>query len=192
MSMTLEEALAKIDTLSKTNEDLVSRVGTLEIANTDLIQERKDLKDKLKAGSNDEQLKAELDNYKSKLDEVTKANDTLKADYDKDLNSLRMTGMLKDMGIETHNTDALNSVAELALSEATYQDGAFVYLNEDGTTRFNEANNAYSVLDKVNELKEGDKSYLFKQPKGGGAGDKPATPDAKPDINDIINRGLKY
>lgn len=174
--MTIEDAQAKIEQLEATNSNLVNRVNTLEVANTDLITERKELKTKLKEGSNDEQLKAELENYKTQLETVTEERDNQSSNYEKDLNSLRMMAQLKEMGVETHNADALTSVAELVLSDATYNDGAFNYLNEDGTTRFNDANNAYSVQDKVNDLREGEKSYLFKQPTGGGATGKAGEP----------------
>ena len=187
--MTEEE----IAVLQETNQQLQDRVTQLESINISLVDQKKVLKEKLQEGSTDEALKAELDNYKSQLEQVQLEKDNLSSDYQKDLNSLRMTGILKDMNVETHNLDALNAVAELTLQGATYKDGAFVYLNEDGTTIFNDANQSFSVQDRINALKEGDKSYLFKQPSGGGATpSEDSTPKGKPSINDIVNAGLKY
>lgn len=162
--MTEEE----IKALQDTNKELVSRVSQLESINISLVDQKKELKQKLEDGVTDEELKAELDNYKVQLEGVQVEKDNLSNEYQKELNSLRMVTMLKEMGVETHNIDALNAVAELTLSDASYKDGAFVYLNEDGTTIFNDENKSFSVQDKINQLKEGEKSYLFKQPTGGG------------------------
>ena len=170
--MTEEE----IQALQDTNKELTSRITQLESINISLVEQKKELKQKIENGVTDEELKAELDNYKTQLEQVALEKDNLSNDYEKDLNGLRMVATLKEMGVEAHNIDALNAVAELTLSDATYKDGGFVYLNEDGTTIFNDANQSFSVQDKVNALKESDKQYLFKQPNGGGATGQDAKP----------------
>jgi len=187
--MTEEE----IKALQETNQKLTERVNQLESINIDLVDQKKELKQKLTEGANDEQLKAELENYKAKLSEVEAATEQIKAEYQAETNKLHMVAMLKAQGVEAHNDDAFNAIAELALQGAEFKDGAFMYPNEDGTTKFNEANEAYSVLDKVNELKSSDKSYFFKQATGGGGGESTPPPNTgKPDINEILNAGLQY
>jgi len=48
----------------------------------------------------------------------------------------------------------------------------------------------YRIL--LDELKEGDKSYLFTKATGGGASDTTTAPTPSNDINSIIDAGLKY
>lgn len=167
--MTEEEIAA----LQKTNTDLVARVGQLESINTDLVDQKKELKKKLENGITDDQLKAELDNYKNQLSTVEADKAELEGNYKKELNTLNMVNQLKAAGVEAHNEDAFNSIAQLVLDGAEFEDGAFKYQNEDGTTRFNQANAAYSITDKVEELRGSEKSYFFKQPTGGGGGKLP-------------------
>ena len=181
----------QITELQSTNKSLTERVNQLESINTDLVDQKKELKQKLADGATDEDMKAELANYKEQLDQVESDKQSLQDGYTKELNGLQMASQLKEMGVEVHNSDAMNAVVELALQDATYKDGGFQFLNDDGTTRFNESNKDYSLQDKINSLKESDKSYLFKQATGGGKEDIPTAP-TKPDFNDILNAGLKY
>ncbi len=166
----------EIEELQNTNKQLTERVNQLESINTDLVTQKKDLKQKIEEGVTDEELKLELDNYKAQLAEVESDKESLRDGYTKELNGLHMIQQLREMGIQAQNSDAMNSVGELVLQDATYKDGGFVFLNEDGTTKFNEANKDFSVMDKINELKGGDKSYLFKEATGGGAETAPAVP----------------
>ena len=179
--MTEEEVKA----LQEANAKLVERVNQLESINIDLVDQKKELKQKLTDGATDEQLKLELDNYKQKLSEIEEEANSKQATYQAEISKLHMVQMLKSQGVTAHNDDAFNAIAELALDGAEFKDGAFVYPNEDGTTKFNEANEAYSVLDKVNELRSGDKSYFFKQDTGGGGGD--TTPPPSKPADDVAN-----
>ena len=179
--------------LKATNDSLVARVNQLESINTDLVDQKKQLKQKLEDGSTDEELKAELNNYKQQLEQVEADKAEITANYRGELNTLNMVNALKEAGIEAQNNDALSAIANLALDGAEYKDGSFMYANDDGTTKFNEANKSYGIIDRVNELKGGDKSYLFAPIQGGGGVNKTSvTPDKKTDINAIINAGLKY
>lgn len=184
-----EEEIAQ---LQETNKTLTQRVNQLESINTDLVGQKKELKKKLEDGFNDEDMKRELDNYKSQLEQVEKDKVELQNGYTKQISSLHMKQMLKDMGVSVHNSDALEAVAELALSEATYKDGGFVFLNKDGTTRFNDANKDYSLNDKINDLKQSDKSYLFKQAIGGGADDSKKTPPQNKNNIDAIRASYTF
>lgn len=170
--MTEEE----IKELQETNNELVKKVGFLEKDLAKAIIKRDEAKKALEDNSGDTELLKELENYKTKLDEVTTENGNLKGEYETNLNGMRMMAQLKEMGIETHNSDALQSLTDIVLSDATYKDGAFVYLDEENTTRFNEANKPFGIIDRVNEVKESDKGYLFKQPTGGGATGKTGEP----------------
>ncbi len=185
--MTPEE----IQALQDTNKELTERVNQLESINTDLVTQKKDLKQKIEDGVTDEDMKLELDNYKAQLAQVESDKESLRDGYTSELNGLHMLQQLKEMGVEAHNSDAMNAVSELVLQDATYKDGSFVFLNEDGTTKFNESNKDFSIQDKINQMKESDKSYLFKVATGGGATDAPQAP-TKPGINDILNAGLTY
>ena len=170
--MTPEE----IQALQDTNKELTERVNQLESINTDLVTQKHDLKQKIEDGVTDEDMKLELTNYKEQLAQVESDKESLRDGYTKELNGLHMMQQLREMGVEAHNSDAMNAVSELVLQDATYKDGSFVFLNSDGTTRFNESNKDFSIQDKINEMKESDKSYLFKAATGGGATDTPSTP----------------
>ncbi len=186
--MTEEEITA----LQETNKALTTRVNQLESINTDLVEQRADLKQKIADGSTDEELKAELANYKAQLSTVEADRTEIENNFKADIASLNMINELKASGVLAHNDDALKAISQMALQDAKFDDGAFVYLNEDGTTRFNDEQKPYSVIDKVNELKGGDKSYFFKEPQGGGgAGDKPDIAP-KTDINSVLDAGLTY
>ena len=188
--MTEEE----IQALQDTNKQLTERVNQLESINTDLVAQKKDLKQKVEDGVTDEDMKAELANYKAQLDQVESDKQSLTDGYTKEMNSMKMASQLKEMGVEVHNTDAMNAVVELTLNEATYKDGGFVFLNEDGTTKFNNANKDFSIQDKINELKGGDKSYLFKASTGGGASEAPSPPQQTGvgSLVDDINKAMNY
>lgn len=187
--MTPEE----IELLQKTNADLVARIGQLESINVDLVSQKKDLKKKLEEGYSDEDVRKELDNYKSQVANIETEKAELQADYDGKLNKLTMKNVLRDLDIEGQTPEALETIAGLMLDGATPKDGSFLYLNEDGTTKFNDNQTEYSITDRINELKESGNSYHFKEATGGGGGKTPATPkDEKPSINDIVNRGLSY
>jgi hypothetical protein len=116
----------------------------------------------------------------------------LSDNYTKEVNSLKMNDALRLSGVQAMNSDAMSAIAELVMEGASYEDG-FVWKNEDGSTIYNESNKPYGIMDKVNELREGSKSYLFKQPTGGGpTGEVPGKSTDNMSINDIINAGLKY
>ncbi len=187
--MTDEELKA----LEETNKSLVERVQQLESINTDLVSQKKELKNKLEDGLSDDEAKAEILNLKALLESSQGEREQLETTHKGEVNSMRMRGVLRDANVNAQNSDAMESLSSLMLEGASYEDG-FVWKNEDGTTRYNEQNKPYGIIDKVNELKGGDKSYLFAPIKGGGGGDStPAAPSTdKPNINDIINAGLKY
>ena len=190
--MELEQALAKIKELESTNADLVTRVGTLETNNNDLVMQREQLKAKIKEGTGDETLKAELDNYKEQLASVEADKEAIKGEFTSKLSKLQMMQTLKESGVQAQNDDAMNAIVDLVAQRAVYDDGAFKFVKEDGTTRFTDGDKPYGVIDAVNELKESEKAYLFKAQTGGGMTETPAVPNSKPDINSIIDAGLKY
>ena len=190
--MNEEELKAKLAELEETNKSLVESVGKLEKANTDLVSQRTELKEKIKANSGDEELKKELDAYKLQLEEVEADKEALVGDFTHKLASKDMVQQLSALGVKTHNADALNMVSDLILNDAKYEDGAFKFVTEDNTTRFNDSNKPFNLQDKVNELKESDKSYLFVPSNGGGATDTTTAPAPQTDINSIINAGLTY
>jgi len=174
--MNEEELKAKLAELEETNKSLVESVGKLEKANTDLVSQRTELKEKIKANSGDEELKKELDAYKLQLEEVEADKEALVGDFTHKLASKDMVQQLSALGVKTHNADALNMVSDLILNDAKYEDGAFKFVTEDNTTRFNDSNKPFNLQDKVNELKESDKSYLFVPSNGGGATDTTTAP----------------
>lgn len=189
--MTPEE----IQALKDTNESLVARVTQLESINLDLVDQKKELKIKLTEGFNDADMKAELDNYKAQLGNVESEKAELQSGFTEKLSKLQMNNILRDLGIKAQTPEALEKIAEMVLADATAtEEGAFKFLNEDKTTRFNEAKNEYGVMDKINELKEGGNSFYFAPEKGAGGGGDAPDPGAtkKTDINSIIDAGLKY
>ena len=188
--MTPEE----IEALQKTNDDLVARISQLESINIDLVDQKKELKQKLTDGFNNDDMQKELKNYKDQLAKVEADKQELEAGYTSKLSALQMKNVLRDLNVEGQTPEALDTITKLVLDGATNNDGNFAYLNEDGTTKFNESNAEYSVIDRVNELRESGNAYHFKQATGadGGKTTPTAPKNHKPDINDIINRGLKY
>lgn len=167
LDMTEEE----IKELQNTNESLVARVTQLESINIDLVDQKKELKDKLQNGFNDEDMKAELDNYKAKIGEIENEKTEIEQGYTNKLSKLQMKTLLNDLKVKGQTPEALDVIADLILAEATPgEDGTFAFLKEDKTTRFNDANKEYSVIDKINELKESGNSFYFAQEKGAGGG----------------------
>lgn len=149
-----------------TNTANVEKINSLERVNADLVAQRSEWRKNVRDMA-PEHAQKEIENLTNQLAEVSTQRDNQRAQYDTELNGLRINALLKEMGIEGQNADALSSIGQLALQGAEYKDGAFVYLNEDGTTRYNDTK-PYTVLDKINDLKESEKSYLFKQATGGG------------------------
>jgi len=191
-----EEEIAE---LKQTNEQLVSRVQQLESINSDLVSQKKELKQKLEEGASDEEVKKELENYKRRMEKMEAEKRSIQAEmqsieegYTTELNKMRLINELRASGVEAKNELALNTIADQILSEAKYEEGAFKFLNEEGTTRFNDANKPYSIIDKVNDLKETEFGIFFKEATGGDAAETPVTAQPKTDINSIIDAGLKY
>ena len=189
------ELLTKFNDIVKTSGENVKQITFLESEAKKAFEARDKAKRELLESGGNDALKAEVENLKKLLDGSKEEIEAVKAESEATLNKMRMRDMVKAAGIEAQNDDALNAVVELALDGVKYEDG-FVWQNEDGTTRYNEENKPYSVVDRINELREGDKSYLFKPQQGGGAGSG-NTPDVKADdkpagINEILNAGLSY
>ena len=185
--MTDEELKA----LQDTNSQLVERVQQLESINTDLKTQKIELKQKLQDGLTDDEAKAEIANLKTLLDNSQGEREQLETTHKGEVNAMRMRGVLRDANVNAQNSDAMEALSALVLDGASYEDG-FVWKNEDGSTRYNGSDKPYGVIDRVNELKEGDKSYLFAPVKGGGGGNPPPAEETKTDINSVLNAGLTY
>ena len=84
----------QIEELQATNKSLTERVNQLESINTDLVEQKKDLKQKIADESTDEELKAELNNYKEQLSQVEADKASLQEGYTAELNSLNMQAQL--------------------------------------------------------------------------------------------------
>ena len=182
----------EIKTLQDTNKQLTERVNQLESINVDLVDQKKEFKKKLEDGLTDDEAKAEITNLKALLDGANDEKSQLTSEHDKQINSMRMREVLRDAGVKAQNSDAMESLSSLVLDGASFDEG-FVYMNEDGTTKYNtDTNKPYGVTDRVAELRESNKSYLFEAKTGGGGGNPPAAPETKTDINSIINAGLTF
>ena len=186
--MTEEE----IQALQATNKELVAKVGFLEKDLSKAIIKRDEAKQALADNTGDEELKAELDNYKQQLSQVEQDKADIESTFTSKLAQRDMLSQLNELGVKAHNLDAMNAVTSLILEDAKYEDGSFKFLNEEGTTKFNNADKEYSIQDKVNELKESDKAYLFVADSGGGVNETSVTPPDSNNINSIIDAGLTY
>jgi len=185
--MEVEELEAKIKELEETNGQLVERVGQLESINKDLVEQKKELKEKIKEGATDEELKKELDNYKAQLEQTEQEREALKAEMTKEISTLRLSQIVEGLGIKFKNDFAREAVIEDILKEAKYEDGEFKFINEDGTTRFNEANKEYGVIDSINAIRQTDKGILIEDSKGGDAGsNKQAAPTQKTGYDEFM------
>jgi len=187
--MTEEEIAA----LQEVNKSLTERVNQLESINVSLVDQKKELKLKLEDGLTDEEAKTEINNLKALLEVSDSEKSELIDGHSQQINGMRMKDALRDAGVLAQNDDAMSAISSLVLDGSSYDDG-FLYKNEDGSTKYNEANKPYGIIDKVNELKEGNKSYLFAPIKGGGGSENhaPIAETTKTDINSIINAGLTY
>ena len=190
--MELEEALKKIEELESTNSDLVTSDKKLETANSSLVDERTTLKQKIKDGSTDDTLKAELEKAQSLLAEKDAEVEAVRTETTQELAKRDMISQLHSLGVKAHNDKALNEIANTILGEAVYEDGAFKFVDEDGTTKYNEAKKPFSIQDKINDMKSGDDSFRFAPSTGGGASDTTTAPTPSNDINSILDANLKY
>jgi len=186
--MTEEE----IQALQATNKELVAKVGFLEKDLSKAIIKRDEAKQALADNTGDDELRKELDNYKEQLSQVEQDKAEIESSFTSKLAQRDMLSQLNELGVKAHNADALQAIADLTLSDAKYEDGSFAYLKEDGTTRFSDADKPFSIQDRVNELRESDKAYLFVPATGGGATDTITAPTPNNDINSILDAGLKY
>ena len=183
----------EIEVLQATNKELVAKVGFLEKDLSKAIIKRDEAKQALADNTGDDELRNELDNYKQQLEQVGQDKADIEASFTSKLAQRDMISQLNELGVKAHNVDALNAIAELTLGDAKYDDGGFSFQKEDGTTRFNsDTDKPYSIQDKINELKDSDKNYLFVADSGGGATDTTTAPAPQTDINSIINAGLTY
>ena len=191
--MTNEEYDNKIAELEATNGELVASVKKLETANSSMVAERSELKQKIKDGSTDDTLKADLEKAQALLAEKDAEVEAVRTETTAELAKRDMISQLQSLGVKAHNDTALNEIANTILNDAQYEDGGFKFLDEDNTTRYNDAKKPYSIMDKVNAMKEGDDAFRFAVATGGGATDTTTAPaPQQSDLNSILNAGLKY
>jgi len=158
------------------------------------IDKRQDLKDLIrkttglselsedalsKLGSGDEALRSEVATLQEKLGLVTQEFDGLTGKHKQEINGMKMTDMLRSMGIdgEVWNDQAFKAVSDKMLEGAEYDNGAFVYKGEDGATVFGAGGKALTVQERISQLKEDESMYQFKPIQGGGGGQGGKSPE---------------
>ena len=186
------ELIKELEELNSTNKEGAERVNFLEREAKDAYKARDEAKAKLLDNGSDEAQKAEIANLKEVIANSEAELNGVRSESEATLNAMRMSNAISAAGVDAQNSDALEAITSLVLDGATYDDG-FTWQNDDGTTRHNEANKPYGIIDKINEIKDGSKSYLFKTNGGGGGSGEPPKTEEKPGgISAIIDAGLTY
>ncbi len=182
----------EIAALQETNNDLVSRVNQLESINVSLVDQKKELKLKLEDGLTDEEAKTEINNLKALLEVSDSEKQELIDGHSTEMKSMHMNNLLRDSKVEARVGDR-DKLISMALDGATYDEG-FKWVNEDGSTRYNDAKKPFGVIDRINEIRDSDMKYIIEPIKGGGGSENhaPTADTPKTDINSIINAGLTY
>ncbi len=189
--MTTEEFEAKILELETTNTSLVVSIGKLETANKDLLGQRQTLKDKIRDGSGDEELRAENEKLLGIVESQDERFKDVETNHKSEMDAMKLVSMFDDLGVKAKNEQTKKLLMPLLMDGSDFAEDGFRYMDEDKTTRFKEDNSKYGLMDKINDLKDGGYDGLFETSKGGGASDAPVAP-TKSSVGDIIDAGLTY
>lgn len=186
-----EALLSEVESYESSATENAGKVQTLERDLKSAIDKRQEIKDLIrkttglselsedalsKLGTGDEALKSEVTTLQEKIEMITQERDGLTSKHTNELNTMRMTDMLRSMGVDANvwNQSAFEAVAKKMLDGAEYTDGGFVYKAEDGATVFGNNGKALTVKERIAQLREDETMYQFKPTAGGGAtgGDK--------------------
>jgi len=185
------QLLSEVESYESSATENAGKVQGLERDLKTAIDKRQELKDLIrkttglselsedalsKLGQGDEALKSEVTTLQEKIEAITQERDGLTSKHTQELNTMRMTDMLRSMGVDTQvwNQKAFEAVANQMLEGAEYTDGGFTYKAEDGATVFGENGKALTIKEKLSQLRENPDMYQFKPVQGAGAngGDK--------------------
>ena len=138
----------------------------------------------------DTALRSEITTLQENLQSVAGERDGLEQKHLGEMNHMRMTDMLRSMGVDNDvwNPNAFSAVADMMLNGAAYDNGSFVYKADDGATIFGEGGQPLTVQEQLDRLKTDESVYQFKPVKGagGGRGDKPnSEPAGKTSHEDV-------
>ncbi len=145
----------------------------------------------------DEALRSEVATLQDRLAGVTLERDGLESKHLSEINTMRMTDMLRSMGVDNDvwNPNAFSAVADMMLEGAVYDNGSFTYKADDGATIFGEGGQSLTVQERLDRLKSDESVYQFKPVRGagGGKGDKPGnTPKGKMSYQDKGEYYMKH
>ena len=179
-------AVAELKTFIETNQTNVDRIGTLETNLNDAVDRRKELHARVsKATGLTDLTEDALNSFAKNADEGLKAdNETLQAnllklqgDYDglgstheSEISEMILKDTLRGLGVAdmVQNDRAFKELTKLVLDGAVREGSVFTFKDGDKTI-FN-GGRPVNIEDRLQTLREGDFSYLFKPSKGGGGG----------------------
>jgi len=197
----------------QTNSQNVERITQLELAKAEVVQKRDSLKamvrnvtglDELSEanlkgafGDQNESYRAlQSDNevLQTKVGDLSSELDGLSGKHESQISNMMMLETLRGLDIDkqVYNTNALQDLAKDLLKGATREGYNFSFKNEDGTSIFNSRGEEANIQDRIEELRENENTYYFKQTQGAGGGNKEVvlSPSAKSDqeIADYFNK----
>jgi len=181
--MTQEELEAKVKELETNNADLVSSIGKLEKANMDLVGERTTLKQKLKDGVTDEELKAENEKLMAVIESNEAKSNELEVSHRSEVNEMKIISMFDALGIEADSDEAKELLIPLLKEGSDFAEDGFRYIDSENTTVFKDNNRKYDLMDRVNDLRESGYGGLFQPQVGGGATDTTTAPTPNTDMS---------
>lgn len=190
------ELVAEVNKMSEVNTSNVSRIGQLEGDLNTAISKRQNIKELVRthlglseisedtlasfASNADEGLKLDNQTLQDKLMELQGSYDGLGASHEAEISEMILKDTLRGLGISdrVQNDRAFSELTKLVLNGAS-REGAVFTFKEDGKTVFGNGGQPINVEDRINQLQEGEYSYLFKQTKGGGGGQGQAPANTK-------------
>lgn len=187
--------------LEKTNQGLLSDLTKFKAGNTlvkqslgiDNLNEESltEALSKLKGKSNDDKLVAEIDNYKNQLESQKNNFETEKGSLINEIRQLKNGSKLNEVIAGAGVIDDASARSDLAMivqNMMSYNDkNETVFLNEDGTTKFNVNNQPFTMEDAVNEVLT-KRPYLKAGDVKGGSGARESNGNAN---NNIKTNGSK-
>jgi len=181
-----KELADEVKNIFEANQANVERIGTLEGELNEAIKKKSKVLDLVRknlgvtevseealsqfAKDPDEALKADKEALQAKLEEMNNKLQQTEQEYNQKIDTMVLKDTLRGLGVKDRvaNEVAFEELTKIVLSEAERDGSKFVFKDEEGRTRFTDNGKPMTVEDRIDELSQGDRSYLFNKPAGGG------------------------
>jgi len=198
MDNDLEKLRAENEELKATISDNIERIGGLESSTAKAIEKKDRVlglvrenfgiaevsEETLKgiAAGGDETLKKENLLLQEKMQNLSKQFEQTQQTHKTEVDTMVLKDTLRGLGVadRTVNEVAFNELTNIVLSEAERDGANFIFRDNEGRTRFTESGKPMTVQDRIAELATSDRSFLFKEPSGGGATTSAGAKNAPP------------